>query len=52
MHPLSENNGSHVISIIAVRHKFSMIFSNAKDEAWSQYEHLRDMGNLKNTTGK
>ena len=27
-----------------------MIFSNSKDEAWSQHKHLHDLDNFKNTS--
>jgi hypothetical protein len=41
-------NRSHADSCIGVRHKLGMKFSNAKDEAWPQYKHLRGCGEFAN----
>jgi hypothetical protein len=45
---LPESNCSHGSSFVGVDHKLGVIFSNAKYEAWSQHEHLHDLGNFKN----
>jgi hypothetical protein len=47
---LLEGNCSHACSFVRRGCEFSEIFSNAKDEAWSQYKHLHDGDNSKDTT--
>jgi hypothetical protein len=43
MDALLKINGSHRGCHIRVGYEFSVIFSNAEDEAWSQYKHLHDL---------
>ena len=39
-----KSDRSHANSFIGVGDEVSIIVSNSKDEAWSQYEHLHDFG--------
>jgi hypothetical protein len=47
---LEDDCTSYASSFIEIRYEFSIIlFSNAKDEAWSQHRYLHGLGYLKNT---
>jgi hypothetical protein len=45
---LLENNRTHASSFVGVGDEVSMIFSNSKDEPWSQYKHLHASGKFEN----
>jgi len=49
MYTLLEDNRSHASFSIGFGHELCMIFSNTKDEAWSQHEHLHTQENFKST---
>jgi hypothetical protein len=49
MYMLLEDNRIHASVCVGAGNEFSVIFSNAKDEAWSQHKHLHGKQNLKNT---
>jgi hypothetical protein len=42
MYTLLEDNRIQASVNVGVGNDFCVIFSNAKDEAWSQYKHLDD----------
>ena len=44
-----ESDWNHPSSFIGVGYEPRVIFSNSKDEAWSQHKHLHGLDNLKNT---
>jgi hypothetical protein len=48
---LEYDRTSYASSFVKIRHELSvMMFSNAKDKAWSQHKHLHDLGYLEYTT--
>jgi len=47
MDALLESNCRHGSSCLGVGHELSMIFSKAKNEAWSQYKYLQGNDELK-----
>jgi len=49
MDSLLESNWSYSGCCIGVGHELSMIFSNAKDEVWSQHKHLHELKDLTET---
>jgi len=48
MSGILESNCSYASSCLGIGHEFGMIFSNAQDEAGTQYEQLHGEGNLGN----
>jgi hypothetical protein len=50
MYMLLEGNGSHACCSVGVGHELRVIFSNAKDEAWSKHKQLHIRESLKNAT--
>jgi len=47
LYVLLESNCSHASSFFGGSHGLSVIFSDAKDEAWSQHKHLHECDELK-----
>src|SRR6266481_4203937 len=45
---LLENNRTRASSFVGVGEEVSVIFSNSKDEPWSQYKHLHNSGKIEN----
>jgi len=49
MYTVLEDNRSHAIFCVGVSHEISVIFSNAKNQAWPQHKHLHAQENFKST---
>jgi hypothetical protein len=50
MYAFLEDNRIHASFCVGVGHELSVIFSNIKDQAWSQHKHLYAKENVKKST--